>query len=91
MNRKKVTIKAKPTAKTPARSADDWVSEGAGAPAPRAPESAPAKAEKEPTTRYTIDIPTPLHKKMKARCAVEGWKMNEEVIKLLRAKFDAED
>lgn len=88
---KKVTIKAKPTTRQPARSADEWVSAGAAAPAPHAPESAPAKAEKEPTTRYTIDIPTALHKKMKSKCAAEGWKMNEEVIKLLRAKFDAED
>ena len=84
---KKVTIKAKPTTKSPARSADEWVSAGAASPAPPASTSEPAKTEKEPTTRYTIDIPTALHAKIKIKCALKGVKMNEEITRLLEKHF----
>jgi hypothetical protein len=83
---KKVTIKAKPTTKSPARSADEWVSAGAASPAAPAA-SEPAQPEREPTTRYTIDIPTALHAKIKIKCALKGVKMNEEITRLLKKHF----
>jgi hypothetical protein len=87
---KKVTIKAKPT-KAPARSVDDWVAGGnspASVPAPAVEE---AKPEKPATTRYTIDIPTALHAKIKYKCALKGAKMNEEITKLLQRHFGDAD
>lgn len=85
---KKVTIKAKPTTKQPVRSADDWVSQGASSSAGATPEAVPPKVEREPTTRYTIDIPTALHAKIKIKCALKGVKMNEEITRLLKKHFD---
>ena len=77
---KKVTIKAKPSARK-AVTADEWVA-GGGAPAEGAP-----KPEKVQTTRYTIDIPTELHAQIKIKCALKGVKMNEELIRLLKKHF----
>lgn len=84
---KRVTIKAKPTTKQPARSADEWVARGAASPSSSAAEPEQPKPEKVPTTRYTIDIPTALHAQIKSKCAARGKKMNEEVVRLLEKEF----
>lgn len=46
-----------------------------------------AKETKEPTKRLTFDIPKSLHAAIKATCAAEEKFMNEEIIKLLEARF----
>ena len=58
--------------------ADEWVTKG--------------KVETPPpdlveTTRFTIDIPTELHRKIKSYCALKGVKMKEEIQVLLEAHF----
>ena len=79
---KKVTIKAKPT-KQRALNADEWVSGGG---APTAAVEAPKKEAIE-TTRYTIDIPTDLHARIKSQCALKRVRMRDEIIRLLEKHF----
>ena len=58
--------------------ADEWVSKGA------VETSLPELIE---TTRFTIDIPTELHRKIKSYCALKGVKMKEEIQVLLETHF----
>jgi hypothetical protein len=78
---KKVSIKTKPATRT-ALTPDEWVS-GSRAPAPA---EAP-KEEKVVTTRYTIDIPTTLHARIKSQCALNHVKMRDEILALLEKHF----
>lgn len=77
---KKVSFAPKPTAKTP----DQWV-QGTAA-------SAPAKkgqgtAQAETMKRFTIDVPTSLHARIKIACAQRGTKMADEIRTLLEKHF----
>lgn len=85
---KKVTIGAKPTKRpAPPVTPDEWVARGSSlAPSAESPERA-RKPDREPTTRYTIDIPTRLHAQIKIKCAQQGVKMNEEIIRLFEKHF----
>lgn len=85
---KKVTIAAKPTAKRAAATPDEWVAGGAvSAEPPAEPPAAPEPAPKEQLTRFTIDIPTGLHRRIKSQCAGRGVKMREEILALLLKHF----
>lgn len=75
---KKVSFSAKPRrAATP----DDWVA-GKG--------TDNDSKEKVETTRFTIDIPTDLHARIKSQCALRKVKMREEIQALLEKHFAAE-
>ena len=45
--------------------------------------------EKEGTDRLTIDVPISLHRRMKAKCALEGRKMAHVIRELLEERFPA--
>jgi hypothetical protein len=70
---KKITIGGKPTARSRPASPDEWVSD-----------SPPAG---EATKRLTIDIPLPLHQRVKSQCALRGEKMADVVRELLEKHF----
>ncbi len=83
-------MSTKPKTRVPL-SADDWVSHGGnGAVVSAAMPNAIAngqEAEKEPTARFTIDIPVSLHARIKSQCALKRVKMREEVLSMLEEKF----
>lgn len=73
---KKVSFGAKPRSQktlTP----DEWVSAG----------GENGAKEKVETTRFTIDIPTELHARIKSQCALRKVKMREEIQALLEKHF----
>lgn len=74
---------------------DTWVASGGNV---EATESTPVKSVKskkvvapppaeEETTRFTIDIPTDLHARIKAQCAIRKVKMKVEIQALLEKHF----
>ncbi len=63
---------------------DEWV---AGNAAVKQTEE-PAKEAVE-TTRFTLDIPTDLHARIKSQCALRKVKMREEIQALLERHFSA--
>jgi hypothetical protein len=73
---KKVTIGAKPSAASKTAQADDWVETG--------------RTEEATTTRFTIDIPTELHARIKSQCALRKTKMKDEIQALLEKNFPTE-
>ncbi len=75
---KKVSFGAKPQSQK-ASTQDEWVSAGS-----RGENGAKEKAE---TTRFTIDIPTELHARIKSQCALRKVKMREEIQALLEKHF----
>jgi DNA polymerase IIIc chi subunit len=86
---KKITMSTKPKTSAPL-SADDWVSHGGNGAVSAATPIAIAndqEAEKEPTARFTIDIPVSLHARIKSQCALKRVKMREEVLSMLEEKF----
>ncbi len=58
--------------------ADEWVTKGS---------VEIPNTETIETTRFTIDIPTELHRKIKSFCALKGVKMKEEIQILLEKHF----
>ena len=77
MNRKKVTLAAKPRpAAVTAPTADDWVQS-------RQIEASNGEAMK----RLTVDVPSSLHARIKSQCALRGVKMADEIRDLLEKHF----
>ena len=85
---KKVAFGPRPAHGTaPAPDPEAWIRDRGGVDdAAAAPAPAP-QAPAEPTKRLTFDIPASLHARVKSGCALEGKKMNEEIIKLLEARW----
>jgi hypothetical protein len=79
---KKVSFAPKPTAKT----ADAWVQGGATS----APKKGQGTAPTEAMKRFTIDVPTSLHARIKIACAQRGTKMADEIRTLLEKHFTAD-
>lgn len=75
MSTKKVSIGTKPTSKPAPTAADAWV------------ESRSNGDEPEAMKRLTIDVPTSLHRAIKAQCAMRGTKIADEVRELLLQKY----
>ena len=46
-------------------------------------------AAREPTKRFTIDVPVSLHKRVKTQCAVQGLVMADVMRELLEQRFPA--
>lgn len=75
---KKINFGSNPRTRKVEDLADEWVSKGmVEMPLPKLAE----------TTRFTIDIPTELHRKIKSYCALKGVKMKEEIQGLLENHF----
>ncbi len=70
---KKVTFASKPKPPTKALTPDEWVESG--------------QIGREPTTRFTIDIPASLHARIKSQCALRKIKMRDEIQELLEKHF----
>jgi hypothetical protein len=78
---KKVTFGSKPR-ETKTTNPDEWVQQGAAA-----PETIPMK---EDLTRFTIDIPTELHTRIKSQCAMNRVKMRDAIHAILKQHFPAD-
>jgi hypothetical protein len=77
MNRKKVSLAAKPRgAAAPTPTADAWVQS-------RQIEPGNGEAMK----RLTVDVPTSLHTRIQSQCALRGVKMADEIRELLEKHF----
>ena len=77
---KKVTIGTNPRANktvTP----DDWVKQGTTNTEEK------LTAQEQETTRFTIDIPSNLHARIKSHCALKKVKMRDEIQELLEKHF----
>lgn len=86
MAAKKVSIKKKPTAVQ----ADEWVEENkAGAQEKAKEKRAHGKAKEAPEEirRFTIDISEKLHRKIKAKAAMEGETMAKMLRQILEEQF----
>ena len=71
---KKVSFGTKPTAAHPPATADEWV------------ENRQA-SDREPTKRFTIDVPVSLHRRVKSQCALQTLVMADVVRELLERRF----
>lgn len=74
MSAKKVAFPLKPEPK-PAPTKEAWVDD--------------RHEEEGETTRYTIDLPVALHRRMKAVCALQGKKMSVIVREIFEREFPA--
>jgi hypothetical protein len=79
---KKVSFGTKPNKPTQTK-IDEWVEnrpEGQAQPQPE---------QKQPikTKRFTMDIPSDLHTRIKSQCALRGITMHDEVVALLEKHF----
>jgi len=68
---KKIAIGAKPISSKSNQSTDAWVKDRL----------------EEPMKRLTIDVPIPLHKRIKSQCAMQGANMAEAIRDLLEREF----
>jgi hypothetical protein len=75
MSNKKISIGAKPTSNNTPGTADEWV------------KSRTVSGEVERMKRLTIDVPESLHRTIKAKCAMRGTKIADEVRELLLQKY----
>jgi len=83
-----------------APAADAWIANRGAEPAAtdreegsvttlKAVEAAPASAPKEKMSRFTIDVPESLHRRVKMQCAARGQKMADMMRDLLEREFPA--
>jgi hypothetical protein len=76
---KKVSFAAKRPSKTSTNPIDAWVEDRDAVPQISVP--------KEPMKRLTIDVPIPLHKRIKSQCAMENLVMADVIRDLLEQRF----
>lgn len=74
---KKVTFGGKRPSASPATAVDDWVLDRE------------AQQPREPTKRFTIDVPVSLHKRVKSQCAMQNLVMADVIRELLEQRFPA--
>ena len=94
---KSVSFKV-PTSKL-ASGADAWIANRGAEPATdqesgnvtslKSVEAAPVEAAKEKMSRFTIDVPESLHRRVKMQCAASGQKMANMMRDLLEREFPA--
>lgn len=94
---KSVSFKV-PTSKL-ASGADAWIANRGAEPATdqesgnvtslKSVEAAPVEAAKEKMSRFTIDVPESLHRRVKMQCAACGQKMANMMRDLLEREFPA--
>jgi hypothetical protein len=76
---KKVTFGAKRPTRTATNSIDEWVENREVVPQMPVP--------RESMKRLTIDVPIPLHKRIKSRCAMDNLVMADVIRDLLEHRF----
>lgn len=78
---KKVSFGTKSKTDVPQAKIDDWVD--------NQQEETPTPEEKPPvkTKRFSLDIPSDLHTRIKIQCTLRGHTMHDEVIALLEKHF----
>ncbi len=81
MMSKKVTFGTKPRERK-AQTPEEWISGGANS-------KSHENREKQEVTRFTIDIPSELHARIKSQCALKKVKMRDEIQALLERHFAA--
>ncbi len=64
-------------------SADAWISQV------REEAAVPSPVEKKPTVRFTLDVDTDLHTRMKIECVRQGKMMSEVLRLILEREFPA--
>jgi hypothetical protein len=84
MSKKTVAFKM-PTPAPKPTTPDEWV--GSARPLDRERPAPEAEAPKEATSRFTIDVPVSLHRRVKAQCAERGVKMADVIRELLEREF----
>lgn len=96
---KQVSFKVPASKLAPA--ADAWIAnrgaeaaaatdrEGGSVTALKAVEAAPVPETKEKMSRFTIDVPESLHRRVKMQCAARGKKMADMMRDLLEREFPA--
>jgi len=78
---KKVSFAAKRPTKATTNPIDDWVENRETQPQ--------APVLREPMKRLTIDVPIPLHKRIKSQCALNNLVMADVIRELLEQRFPA--
>lgn len=82
---KKVTFTPKPSSNPPAN-ADDWVN-GSNPADTSSKGKLGTEQAKQKNKRFTFDVPEPLHRRVKARCAEKGVEMADEMRRILEQQF----
>lgn len=73
---KRVTFGGRPPSDGTTTKVDDWVNDRSA-------------AEREPTKRFTIDVPLSLHRRVKSQCALQNLVMADVMRELLEQRFPA--
>jgi hypothetical protein len=71
---KKVEFGAKRPSASQSQNLNDWVEGG-------------KPSDREPTKRFTIDVPLGLHKRVKSQCAINNLVMADVIRELLEQRF----
>jgi hypothetical protein len=71
---KQMTFSGKRPSTAPVSTADDWVKDRSA-------------INREPTKRFTIDVPVSLHKWIKSHCALQNVVMADVIRELLEQRF----
>lgn len=87
MSAKKVSISGKPTKKTTAANADEWVADKNAPDAAADSKATHTTASAGKMKRLTLDIPEELHRAIKTICAMRGTKIADELRELLAQKY----
>ena len=82
---KKITIQKKPNSNNSSLSLDSWVSDRGNV--PEHSQFISAKTIKVDMKRFTIDVPSELHKTIKKACAERGTKMADEIRDILTKHY----
>ncbi len=86
MNKKKVTIKPASQLRGVEEALDAWVNDKTNTPDYDGHQSS-AQSSQENLSRFTIQIPDFLHRRIKKTCAIEGISMKDKLLNVLLREF----
>lgn len=86
MSKKKVTIKSATQLRAMDEILDAWVNDKTNTPDHNDQQN-PSKLAVEELSRFTIQIPNFLHRRIKKSCAIEGVTMRDKLLDLLLREF----
>lgn len=91
VSKKKITFKKKGNLTSSLKEADQiidrWVMGDQAQNEPTPSPNLPPATMKEETYRFTVVMPSYLHRRIKKTCAIEGVSMKERIIEILEEKF----
>ena len=85
MRKKKITIKPASHLRGVEDAIDSWVNDRSNTPDHHQPNS--QSSSTEDLSRFTILIPTFLHRRIKKNCAIEGSSMKDKIEEILLREF----